>query len=244
MVPQHVRDGRENDIEGLLESKPMSIQTRTVRPANRRDEAAEQRRRRILHHAREMLVREGYFNTSLNRIIHRAGGSKAGITRYFGDKAGLVAAVLEEVTGEFVVGLAGRSFSGAPEPALRRIGAAVLRFYLRPDALSVYRSVVGEGFRHRRLGEIFYRAAHGAVVRAVAARLAFWHERGQIRSDDPLRDADRFLHALRSGPYEQALLGLRSSVSRREIDDTVLAAVRGFLNGARPATRRRRPARR
>lgn len=199
---------------------------------NQRVAAAQRRRRRILRCAARLFRRQGYAQVSLNAVIRLAGGSKASITRFFGSKAGLFAAVMEQVTAEFVARLDQTVVRGAPEPGLNRLGAAILGFYLQPAALMTYRAVVGEGHRHHEMAAGFYRAAHGGVVAAVAAHLQRWREQGLLQLEDPTADADRFTHILRSGLYERVLLGLHPSPPTvREIEAAVRPAVRTYLRG-------------
>jgi AcrR family transcriptional regulator len=199
---------------------------------NQRVEAAEARRRRILQHADALFRRHGFARTSLNSIVRHAGGSKASIAKFFGNKAGLFAAVMEGVTQDFVARLARIDVRDDPQAGLNRLGAAILGFYLEPGALMTYRGLVGEGHRHQEMAAGFYRAAHGGVVAAVAAQLQRWQVEGRLPVQDPRADADRFTHILRSGLYEQVLLGLHPRTpNAQEIKAAVRPAVRIFLRG-------------
>jgi AcrR family transcriptional regulator len=199
---------------------------------NQRVEAADARRRRILQFAAAQFRRHGYAQASLNSIVRQAGGSKASITKYFGNKAGLFAAVMGQVTQEFVARLDQTDFRGTPMAGLNRLGIAILSFYLEPAALMTYRGIVGEGHRHQEMAAGFYRAGHGGVVAAVAAHLQRWHNESLLQSEDPEADADRFTHILRGGLYEQTLLGLHPHTpTTREIEAAVRPAVRTFLRG-------------
>jgi AcrR family transcriptional regulator len=199
---------------------------------NQRVQAADARRRRILQHADAMFRRHGFARTSLNSIMRHAGGSKASIAKFFGNKAGLFAAVMQGVTQDFVARLAQIDVRDDPQAGLNRLGAAILGFYLEPGALMTYRGLVGEGHRHQDMAAGFYRAAHGGVVTAIAAQLLRWQAEGRLQVPDPRADADRFTHILRSGLYEQALLGLHPRPpTPQEIEATVRPAVRTFLRG-------------
>jgi AcrR family transcriptional regulator len=199
---------------------------------NKRVEAAEARRRRMLRHAAELLAERGYSRLSLNAVVQRAGGSKASIAKFFGGKAGLVAAVMQETARNFVARLGRLEVHDDPQSGLVRLGCAVLGFYLQPGALMAYRAIIGEGHRERDMAAAFYGTAHGAVVDAVAARLRRWQEAGRLHVDDAHAEADRFTHLLRSGLYEQTLLGLRERApAPSDIEAAVIPAVRDFLHG-------------
>ena len=148
----------------------MKARTHTIRPGNRRGAEAEARLRRMLDVARRMFVEHGYHHTSLDAILARSGGSKATLLKYFGNKAGLLAAVLNDVAEHLVKDAVNAARSGAPREALTEFGTAVLMFYVRPDSLVIYRSVIAEGYRHPALARGFYFGAHDKFVAALAAR--------------------------------------------------------------------------
>lgn len=202
-----------------------------VRPDNRRGAEAELRLRRIRDVAERMFIEHGYQHTSLDAILARSGGSKATLLKYFGNKAGLLTAVLSQVAEHLVTDAVKAARSGEPHEALAAFGTAVLQFYLRPDSLAIYRSVIAEGYRHVKLARGFYFGAHDKFVSALAARLEDWHSAGLISSTDPRADANRFLNLLRSNLMEPGLLGLAKSFSSAEIEREVAASVRVFLHG-------------
>ena len=209
---------------------------RVVHPGNRRGAEAEARLRRILSVAERMFVERGYAHTSLNAILRRSGGSKATLLKYFRNKAGLLAAVFDRVAERRVADALLLARSADPATALAEFGKAVLGFYLRPDSLVIYRSVIAEGYRYPALAQAFYYGGHGKFVTALAARLQSWHDAGLLASPDPQADANRFLHMLRSNLLEPGVLGLAHAFGPAQIRREVDAAVAVFLRGvARPA---------
>ena len=209
----------------------MEQRARAIDPRNRRGAEAEARLRRILAVAERMFIERGYAHTSLDAIVRRSGGSKATLLKYFGNKAGLLAAVFDRVAALRVADALGAARSGEPSAALRAVGQAVLGFYLRPDSLVIYRSVIAEGHRYPALAQAFYHGGHGRFVAALAARLQAWHDAGLLHSDDAQADANRFLHMLRANLLEPGLLGLAPAFGPRQIQREVDAAVALFLHG-------------
>jgi TetR/AcrR family transcriptional repressor of mexJK operon len=198
-----------------------------MKSINRRVVAADARKEQILHHAREQFVKHGFANASINEVSRLAGGSKATVAKYFTNKAGLFAAAMEEVNRQFIGSLTlPNAGAHSYEQSLISVGAAVLRFYLQPDALSIYRSVVAEGCRYPQMAEGFFRRCHMPLVRAVAAKLAGGE------TIDLEAAAERFVHLLRAGLYEQILLGVRpADASEEEIEEAARGAVAIFLHG-------------
>jgi AcrR family transcriptional regulator len=217
----------------------MQTRIHAIKPDNRRGAEAEARLRRILEVAQRMFVERGYHHTSLDAILARSGGSKATLLKYFGNKAGLLNAVLSRVAENLVADAVRAAQFGEPHKALTAFGTAVLAFYVRPDALVIYRSVIAEGYRNPALARGFYFGAHDKFVTALAARLKSWHSAGLLSSADLRADANRFLSLLRSNLHEPGLLGIVKSFSNAEIEREVAASVRVFMHGvAVPATRR------
>lgn len=192
---------------------------------------AEQRRQRLLQAANQLFLEKGYADTSFNDVIRLAGGSKATLVEQFGNKAGLFAAVIETSAINFAEHLKVNSSTDAPQQTLQRFGEAILSFYLSPPALLAYRGVIAEGPKYPRIARDFYLRGHEHIVAPIAERLRLWHQRGLLAAIDFHAEADRFTHMLRNGIYEQHLLGVRRSATRREVARQVSGAVHVFLNG-------------
>ena len=190
-----------------------------------------------------MLEERGYHAMSLDAILKESGGSKATLRKYFGNKAGLLGYLLRDVA-ERCVADADAAAQGQPDPAaaLREFSTVVLRFFCRPDALGVYRAVITEATRNPSIAQWFYRGGFGTFVAALAGHLREWQESERLVLSDPDRDAERFLTMLRSGPHDQALLGLVEQVTDTDIEEHVDACVNIFLYGvARDAPEASRP---
>src|SRR3546814_16687788 len=68
-------------------------------------ERGEKRVRQFIEAATEVFLEKGYRNARLSDIVARAGGSLAILYRVFGDKEGLVHAIMEESIRSFGEGL-------------------------------------------------------------------------------------------------------------------------------------------
>ena len=202
-------------------------------------EASEARRAALLRCAREEIARNGIYAASLNEVARRAGGSKATITKLFGNKAGLFAAVVEQAMEEALQGFsleatvgAGGSLDKSLEESLVRVSTSLLSFYLQPEALAVYRAAVGFGKSSRELTRTFYVSGHLGVVRKVAGVLRGFEHRGLRSGLDFEAEAGRLSHLIRSGLHERALLGLLAKKpSRCEIEQAARESVLLFLHG-------------
>ena len=189
---------------------------------------------RIVAAASKLFVTRGYHRTSLDSILRRSGGSKATLRKYFGNKAGLLGVVLTDEAARCVARADRAAEHRSVTGALRAFARVVLEFYCRRDSLLVYRAVIAETAAQPEVGRRFHDGGHMTFVAALAKHLTRWQERGALVLVDDRGDADRFLHLLRAGPHDQALLGVIERVSRPTIHAHVDACVRIFLNGLKP----------
>ena len=192
---------------------------------------AQARVQRIVAAAQRLFVTRGYHRTSLEAILKRSGGSKATLRKYFGNKAGLLGVVLTDAAARCVARADRAAEHRSVEGALRAFARVVLEFYCRRDSLLVYRAVVAETAAQPEVGRRFHNGGHMTFVAALGRHLTSWQERRVLLLVDATADADRFLHMLRAGPHDQALLGVLKSVPRAAIGVHVDACVRTFLRG-------------
>ena len=186
---------------------------------------------RIVAAAQQLFITHGYHQTSLDVILKRSGGSKATLRKYFGNKAGLLGAVLGDEAARCVTRADRAAGDGPVESALRAFACVVLEFYCRHDSLLVYRAVIAETAIQPEVGRSFRSTGHMTFVAALARHLAQWQQQGALKLIDASADADRFLHMLRAGPHDRALLGAPGRVSKAAVREHVDACVRIFLRG-------------
>ena len=208
-----------------------------VSSGNKRAPEAQARVAAVLAAAEQLFLKKGLEQTSLREIIASAGGSKATIRKYFGSKAGLFAEVVTAATARFVATVDWNGVGHQPDEALQNIGVTILRFYLRTDSLAAYRGVVGAGYLQPPMAKAFYEQGHAVIRDVLAAKLSRWSAQGLLGSQTGAAEADLFLHLLRSGLYEQTLIGIRKAVTPAGIEDSVARVVRVFLRGIEPEPR-------
>jgi AcrR family transcriptional regulator len=105
----------------------VSLQAAERRRLQSRSEA----RRAILDATEALLVGEGYARFSMRKLADRCGYTAPTIYHYFGDKVGLLDALLEERLGRLVAELREVPVSRDPARNLLALGGAVARFGLR-----------------------------------------------------------------------------------------------------------------
>jgi len=170
----------------------------------------------------------------VDEIIAKVGGSKRTIYSYFGNKEQLFATVVREIVGNAMGPLAEADFVRPDlEATLHEAGLRYLGVIMSPEALQLYRTVVGEGSRFPDLAKVFFEAGPGRTSVNLARVL---DERGGewgIAAGDPKQLADHFLGMIRDDLHLQVVLGLRPPPTPDEARGAVESAVRMFVNGAR-----------
>jgi len=204
-----------------------------VRPRQRRTPAAQ--REALLEAAGEVFLERGYGGASIDAIVERAGGSKATVYAMFGNKEGLLTALVAQ-GAESLAASVDALPAGAPfEDSLRAIGRSYLHLILQPKRIALYRLVAGESGRCPHLGDIFYRTGPQAVTTRVAAFFRAAAARGQIETDDPEQLAHFFVHALRGDHHNRVLFNPTRMPTPQEVDRHIDFAVRTLLRCCRPA---------
>lgn len=191
------------------------------------------RRDAILRAARLCFLDRGFIRTSISDVIALSGGSRATVYDEFGSKEGLFAALIASILDEMrLPDIA----DGPPEDVLREVGLAYMAQLMDPEALALYRVVLGESAYIRQLGPAIFAAGPRAAATALAARLQAWQHDGTLVFADPQRAATLFL-AMVEGDLHRAATLWSETPSAEEIAGNVDAAVALFLGGARPERR-------
>lgn len=187
--------------------------------------------RAILDAAGVLFMEHGYAAVSMDSVARGAGVSKATLYAHFPGKAGLFAAVVAERCDRMAAAAgAPASHNDALEPALRRLGAAVLGFLVSPGTLAMHRAVMAEGGRVPGLAEAFDAAGPAAG----RARLAEWiveeQRRGRLAAEaDPVEAAGHLSALLRGDVWLRAGLGVGPAPDTATVEAATTAAVAVFL---------------
>lgn len=192
------------------------------------------RREALLEAAAEVFFEQGYAAASIDAIIERAGGSKRNIYSEFGNKEGLFAAI---VTGNADEALSSLSIDNIERRDLAEtltvFGRHLLRIYMSPTVIGIYRLAVTEANRFPDLAKAFYERGPRRTTMRLAQILEAAQKRGVIRMGDCRQLADRFIGMIRDNLHLQVVLGLRPPPSEEEMRNEVDSAVDLFLKGIR-----------
>lgn len=214
--------------------KPV-MPTLPPRPAVELQRRGELRVEKFLEAATVIFNEKGYQAARLSDIVKLAGGSMATLYRAFGDKVGLVHALMERSINQFGQSLDELTNSSLPtEQALEQAAFKMVEEILSPARIACHRVVISEGMSQPELRDWFQ--AHGVTPMEIMLSRYFAreHDAGRLHIEDPDLSARHF-YMLVIGR-----LVLRSVNGRMGPEDVALgkeqasSAVRLFLNGAMP----------
>jgi len=202
------------------------------RTRQRRTPAAQ--REALLEAASVVFLERGYAGASIDAVVERAGGSKATVYALFGNKEGLLSALIAQGAETLAASVDALPAGASLDENLRAIGRSYLRVILQPKRIALYRLVAGESGRCPHLGDIFYRTGPQAVTTRVAAFFRAAAARGQLETDDPEQLAHFFIHALRGDHHNRVLFNPTRMPTEQEIDRHIDFVVRTLLRCCQP----------
>jgi TetR/AcrR family transcriptional repressor of mexJK operon len=174
-------------------------------------------RDRVLRAATAAFLTEGY-RSSVDRIARRAGVAKQTVYSHFPSKDELFKEVTRGLTARVLVQL-----EAGPEglrASLLRFAVAYRSRVLSSEGIAMYRTLLSEIPRFRRLARAVYEGGTGLTARALAVHLKKAMDAGRLRKEDPQFAAELFMSMLAGVDRTKRLYG----VARFGEDDTQRAA--------------------
>lgn len=194
----------------------------------------EDRRDAILDVAYECFVADGYGSTSMSTIAARLGGSKGTLYNYFKSKEELFDAFVRRSCSRLRSGIDSLPPEGDLRARLVLTARQFIDYLLSPEAIAIYRVVVGEGERFPELARLFYDAGPRTGIARTADVLRTLMERGELRRADPVLAAYQFTDLALSGLYKLRLWGVIEDPSPEERAMRAEMAVDTFLRAYAP----------
>ena len=188
-------------------------------------------RERVLRAATAAFLTEGY-RSSVERIARRARVAKQTVYSHFASKDELFKEVAREFSTRILVHL--DSGPGDLRASLLRFAVAYRQRLLSAEGVAMFRILLAEIPRFRRLARAVYEGGMGETARALAAHLKKAMDAGCLRRDDPLFAAELFMSMLAGVDRTKVLYG----VARLARDDARRAArivdcfLRAYSTGA------------
>lgn len=192
---------------------------------------AEKRRQALLDAATTLFLDKGFERTSVADIVGLAGGSRSTLYELFGNKEGLLRAMVDEETTAIraAIGPAELALEFS-EDGLVELAGRFVHAILAPRAVAVFRILAMEGERLPDIAATFFEFGPRAIERQLAERFRRAMPKIQV-SAGPEQLVQVFLGAVIGSFHPRHLLGLRQAPLVCCVDEHVRLAVRVFLYG-------------
>jgi AcrR family transcriptional regulator len=203
----------------------MSTETHEQRREAQRDSA----RRTILDATEQLLLDDGYDEFSIRRLVERCGYAAPSIYHYFGDKDGLLDALIDERFAKLTAQLKRVPRGTDPVANIRGLAIAFVRFGLRNP----------EHFRllfTPRAGNQTPPPSGEEARQLIEATLADLWESGRLRSADP-QTAGQALSVLCQGLVWSRISRPDYTWGKTLTEDSIDALLRGLVAPDDAATR-------
>jgi TetR/AcrR family transcriptional regulator, mexJK operon transcriptional repressor len=189
----------------------------------------------IMLAAKDLFTRQGFGATSMDAIARTANVSKATLYAHFSGKEELFAATVSHACR------AQSRLLSAPDAddlelaeALSEIGRNFLSLILSPQAIAIFRVVIGETARFPDLGRIFFESGLNQMRATLSAFLGKAAECGRLDIEEPLRAAEHLIGMLQTPVHLHVLFGVKNGFTEEEVNKVVKDAVETFLRAYLP----------
>jgi AcrR family transcriptional regulator len=215
--------------------RPMSDAAQGSR-APKGPDRRERRRVAMIGAARALFLERGFDAVGLGEIVARSGGSLSTLYALFGNKAGLLCAIVEADRFECLERMAETiGGSGEPAPILRAAARELYDHFTDSETIGLIRLVTAEALRDPPFAHVVYRAAHEPSLELLAGLFARWDAAGKVGIPEPRLAAHFFIGLVVHGAQTRALFNDPCDHPRPSVDHVLDEAVRIFLIGYAPA---------
>jgi len=187
---------------------------RTSPPAGDR---REERRHAVLDAAEHLFLEQGYDRVSLAAIVKRSGGSLATVYEMFGNKQGLLRAMVDRSIEQHFNDLWLTNDETPPAEQLRKMAVNMHEHMVVPRVIALKRIVIGESLRDPAFARSFYDMVHRKRLSPLATAFRSWNEQGRAFIDDPEAAAALFVATVMGDAQLESLLGIGCDCDTAEI---------------------------
>lgn len=203
---------------------------KTDRRRNSKAVQAQRRHDAILDAAWKLFLERDYASVSMDDIIHSSGGSKATLYKQFGNKEGILTAVIDRLAKQMIEGIRLPKLMGVPpREALTRFGLHLCRLALSGMAVRQHQLAVANAIEFPKLARLWFENGPDQTMNGLADYLSGEAATGRLKIKDPARAAHMFSGMLIFYHNMRLLIGLPSP-SRAEVKGIVNEAVNLFLH--------------
>lgn len=186
----------------------------------------------LLESATNLFLEHGYEAVSLDDIVNHAGGSKASIYKYFGNKKGLFKAICDYRRDQFYRDITLTCICETEElrTYLIRILTNFLKHIIQPKNIAFIRLILNQTQKDPALAQYIHENGAQMIQKTIAQALSQAHEKGQLNCPQPNNSAMLYFGILRD--YEwRIILGVDLVLDREELNNHIEYCVDRFLAG-------------
>jgi len=191
--------------------------------------AGEKRRKAIIEAAYSLFIEKGYASVSVDEIIGVSKGSKSSLYKFFGNKEGILKAVVESLADDMLREIHLEFPSGkTPRETLNRIGMVLVDLALSDNAINQHRHAVAHAKAFPDVAKLWYESGPKRTFDGIAGFLEKENAAGRLRIADPYRAALFFGGMIIFHENMRQLVCLPRA-KRSELKEMVSEAVEVFL---------------
>lgn len=206
--------------------------TKSVGPGRPKDM---EKRAAILEAAKQLFVKQGFENTSMDAIANKAGVSKLTVYSHYRDKETLFAeAVRSKCETLMPEELFQADLKGPLRKQLLAIARAFFTLISSEDAIAIHRTIIANARTAPKLADLFWQAGPLRVQEGLESFLRAEVEAGKLDIPDLHRASTQFYCLLKGECHARMEFGCGDPPTAREIDDHLSATVDLFLRAYAP----------
>ncbi|WP_173911181.1 TetR/AcrR family transcriptional regulator [Acinetobacter sp. Marseille-Q1618] len=192
----------------------------------------QERRLALLLSANELFLEHGYDAVSLDDIVNHAGGSKASIYKYFGNKEGLFTAIFDYRRSLFFKDICS-CYNPEKDHLRHYLNQTLTNFYFHlkaPENISFIRLIIEQTQKNPELALYIHEKGAHFIQITIAKALECAHQQGLLDCPNPLSSAMMYFGILRD--YEwRIIMGLEIAQPEQEVIKHIEYCVDHFLKG-------------
>lgn len=164
-----------------------------------------------------VLIEKGYKAASMLEIAKRAGSSNETLYRWFGNKQGLFASLVED-NASAAREMLEAAIANRDEPldVLRRLGPVLLELVTGERAIALNRAAAGDVFETATLGPLIARSGRETIVPLIAAVLEHARVAGVLAIEDIDEAAATYVNLLIGDVQIRRTIGVIAPLSPQE----------------------------
>lgn len=179
--------------------------------------------------AKELFLRHGYANTTMEMVAAQAGVSIMTLYRHFRGKDVLFQAVIQHLCSQKAQQGREMFWEGKPAEVLRRLGQLRLTYILNPEEIALYQVILGALEHFPEVGRMYYHLSIEKALDRLSVYLQELDRQGSFHIPNPRLSAQFFLTILQGQVIERARLGVEPAPTNEEVEQHIDACVTFFL---------------